>query len=267
MAVATRDSMAAAFHAKISDDMTRHLVEQYAKGAIAAVKEVDLQPGMVELGTADKVKLAKRVARLTAPMADYDTALSNKVCDLVQGMVDEGKSPGEIADALRAKVPDFLNNEPISIQRPGKSRFTATPKQYSEMLARTIPMDVRNEAYIEKMEQMGVADGWVPEGVIDGSTCAKCLKEIRDPRVRSFDEPRPPYHPHCRCRPVAHVDKNKKEALKARVAELKAQAEAERAAGGAVPGMAAGPSVQSQATSATPPPLKSPALNKDPDLK
>ncbi len=48
---------------------------------------------------------------------------------------------------------------------------------------------------------------------------------------------------NCRCRPVAHIDKTKKEALKKRVADLKAQAEAEKAAGPG-PGLAAAPSVQ-----------------------
>jgi hypothetical protein len=132
-------------------------------------------------------------------MADYNTALANRVHDLVTGMVDEGKSPGEIAKALRSNVPGFLNGEPISIQRPGKSKFTATPAQYAEMLARTMPNDIRNEGYIEKMKEMGVADGWIWDGVLDGSTCEKCKKEIRDKRVRSWDEPRPPQasHPSC----------------------------------------------------------------------
>lgn len=258
----TRDSMAAAFSVRISEGMARHLVEMYAKGAVAAVQEGDLQPGLVELGAADKKKLAERVARLTAPMADYNTALANRVHDLVTGMVDEGKSPGEIAKALRSNVPGFLNGEPISIQRPGKSKFTATPAQYAEMLARTMPNDIRNEGYIEKMKEMGVADGWIWDGVLDGSTCEKCKKEIRDKRVRSWDEPRPPQasHPSCRCRPVAHIDKTKKEALKKRVADLKAQAEAEKAAGPG-PGLAAAPSVQPTNQA------EIPNLKKDPDLR
>lgn len=237
--------MAASFNVQMSEKMTRHLVEMYAKGAVAAVQEGDLQPGMVELGAADKKKLAERVARLTAPMADYNIALSNKVYDLVIGMVDEDKSPGEIANALRIKIPEFLSNEPISIQRPGKSKFTATPSQYAEMLARTMPNDIRNEGYIQKAQEMGVADGWIWDGILDGSTCDKCRKEILDRRVRSWDEPRPPQatHPACRCRPVAHIDKTKKEELKKRVADLKAQAEAEKAAGPG-PALVNGPSVQ-----------------------
>lgn len=259
--------MAAAFSVRISEGMARHLVEMYAKGAVAAIQEGDLQPGLVELGAADKVKLAQRVARLTAPMADYNTALANRVHDLVKGMVDEGKSPGEIANALRKSVPDFLNGEPISIQRPGKSRFTATPKQYAEMLARTMPNDIRNEGYIQKMKEMGVADGWIWDGIIDGSTCEKCKKEIRDRRVRSWDEPRPPQASHpggCRCRPVAHIDKAKKEELKKRVAELKAQAEAEKTAGLGPElaigpdNLAGGPSVQAKGAEK----LAEPALEK-----
>ncbi|MFA7087296.1 MAG: phage minor head protein [Aliarcobacter sp.] len=253
--------MAASFNVQMSEKMTRHLIEMYAKGAVAAVQEGDLQPGIVELGAADKAKLAERVARLTAPMADYNIALSNKVYDLVIGMVDEDKSPGEIANALRIKIPEFLSNEPISIQRPGKSKFTATPRQYAEMIARIVPNDIRNEGYIQKAQEMGVADGWIWDGILDGSTCKRCREEIQDRRVRSWDEPRPPQasHPNCRCRPVAHIDAGKKEALKKRVAELKARAEAEAAAGPG-PGMVSSPRVQPLTQTGLPNLKKNPGL-------
>lgn len=218
------------FSVQVSEKMAAHLVEMYAKGNTTASLDGERSEGMVELGAVDNVQLITALANIIAHLTGSNKDLAENVMDLVKGMVDEDKSPGEIAQALRSKVPEFLDGEAISIQRPDEEPLTFTPKQYAKMLASTISNTVRNEGYIQKMQNMGVADGWLWDGIEDGSTCDQCKKQIRDRRVRSWDEPRPPLTSHigeCRCRPISHIDNGKKEALKKRVADLRAQAEEE----------------------------------------
>ena len=176
--------------------MVEVLAKSYGEGFVKAAEALDAKPQV----TKDDSKILREdVARLTKPIQDYNKALAGKIDQIVRDSFAAGKDDLEVGRILRARIPEILNNEPITIQRPGKRPVSFTADDYADMVANVVPYAVRNEGYIRGLKEAG-ADGWQSVAVGDERMCPMCGE--KHGQVYGWDDPKPPYHPGCRCRPV-----------------------------------------------------------------
>ncbi len=199
--------------------MVEVLAKSYGEGFVKAAEALDAKPQV----TKDDSKILREdVARLTKPIQDYNKALAGKIDQIVRDSFAAGKDDLEVGRILRARIPEILNNEPITIQRPGKRPVSFTADEYADIVANVVPYAVRNEGYIRGLKEAG-ADGWQSVAVGDERMCPMCGE--KHGQVYGWEDPKPPYHPKCRCRPVAYFrprtkeDKAESERIKAKALE------------------------------------------------
>ena len=190
----------------LSINLTKALANVYGYGFEKAVEEAAVFDSPVLHGP-DPLKLLETAQRLIDPIKDYNKALAEKIGERIEGMIEEGLAPGEIARDLRQSIPEMLRNEQITIQRPGKQAVSFTAKQYADAVAGNVTYQIRNDAYVDGLEAGGVADGWDWVATEDERMCDECGE--KDGKTFEFSEPRPPEASHfgCRCRPKAHIKK------------------------------------------------------------
>ena len=196
--------------------MVEVLAKSYGEGFVKAAEALDAKPQV----TKDDSKILREdVARLTKPIQDYNKALAGKIDQIVRDSFAAGKDDLEVGRILRARIPEILNNEPITIQRPGKRPVSFTADEYADMVSNVVPYAVRNEGYIRGLKDAG-ADGWQSVAVGDERMCPMC--GAKHGQVYGWDDPKPPFHVSCRCRPVAYFRPKTKEEL-AESARIKAK--------------------------------------------
>lgn len=204
--------------ARMELNLLEVLAKSYGEGFVKAVEGMEAKP---QIKKDDSRLLKEDVARMTRPIQDYNKALAGKVDEIVRDSFAAGKDDMEVAKILRSRIPEILNNEPITIQRPGKRPVTFTAEEYADMVANVVPYAVRNEGYIRGLKEAG-ADGWQSVAVGDERMCPMCGE--KHGQVYGWDDPKPPYHVSCRCRPVAYFRKKTKEEM-AESERIKAWAE------------------------------------------
>ena len=204
--------------ARVELNLLEVLAKSYGEGFVKAVEGMEAKP---QIKKDDSRLLKEDVARLTKPIQDYNKALAGKVDEIVRDSFAAGKDDMEVARILRARIPEILNNEPITIQRPGKRPVSFTADEYADIVANVVPYAVRNEGYIRGLKEAG-ADGWQSVAVGDERMCPMCGE--KHGQVYGWDDPKPPYHVSCRCRPVAYFRKKTKEEM-AESERIKAWAE------------------------------------------
>jgi len=204
--------------ARVELNLLEVLAKSYGEGFVKAVEGMEAKP---QIKKDDSRLLKEDVARMTRPIQDYNKALAGKVDEIVRDSFAAGKDDMEVARILRARIPEILNNEPITIQRPGKRPVSFTADDYADMVANVVPYAVRNEGYIRGLKEAG-ADGWQSVAVGDERMCPMCGE--KHGQVYGWDDPKPPYHVSCRCRPVAYFRKKTKEEM-AESERIKAWAE------------------------------------------
>lgn len=194
-------------NARMEVNLLEVLAKSYGEGFVAAAKSLEAKPQV----TKDDSRLLKEdVTRLAKPIQDYNQALAGKVEELVKKGFAEGKDYADVAKDLRTKIPEILNNEPITIQRPGKRPVAFTAEEYADLVANVVPYAVRNEAYVRGLKESG-ADGWQSVAVGDERMCPMCGE--KHGQVYGWEDPKPPYHVGCRCRPIAFFRKRTKEEM------------------------------------------------------
>ena len=205
--------------ARVELNLLEVLAKSYGEGFVKAVEGMEAKP---QVKKDDSRLLKEDVARMTRPIQDYNKALAGKVDEMVRDSFAAGKDDMEVARILRARIPEILNNEPITIQRPGKRPVSFTADEYADIVANVVPYAVRNEGYIRGLKEAG-ADGWQSVAVGDERMCPMCGE--KHGQVYGWEDPKPPYHPKCRCRPVAYFrprtkeDKAESERIKAKALE------------------------------------------------
>lgn len=204
--------------ARVELNLLEVLAKSYGEGFVKAVEGMEAKP---QIKKDDSRLLKEDVARMTRPIQDYNRALAGKVDEIVRDSFAAGKDDMEVARILRARIPEILNNEPITIQRPGKRPVSFTADEYADIVANVVPYAVRNEGYIRGLKEAG-ADGWQSVAVGDERMCPMCGE--KHGQVYGWEDPKPPYHPKCRCRPVAYFKPMTKEEI-AESERIKAWAE------------------------------------------
>ena len=188
-------------------NMVEVLAKSYGEGFVKAVEGMEAKP---QIKKDDSRLLKEDVARMTRPIQDYNKALAGKVDEIVRDSFAAGKDDMEVARILRARIPEILNNEPITIQRPGKRPVSFTADEYADIVANVVPYAVRNEGYIRGLKEAG-ADGWQWVAVGDERMCPMC--GAKHGQIYGWDDAKPPGHPGCRCRPIAYFRKRTKEEI------------------------------------------------------
>jgi len=71
-------------------------------------------------------------------------------------------------------------------------------KDYTDLLARTLPFSARNEGYLSRMKQFDYA-GWISICPDDERSCEYCVEKMLQSEKKPFnwDDEMPPYHPNC----------------------------------------------------------------------
>lgn len=192
---------------EVEDRTRRELLKAYGRGADMLAYETTGKTGPVSLGGTVPRQVHHHIDEIVAPIADWNESLAKKIGDMVrQKAVREDLSPGEVAQFIRAELPRLLGSEKVTIQRPGKRPFTTTPDQYTEMIARTLPATLRNEAYLDEAAKAGIYESWTWVAMGDERMCDICGQ--RHGKTYGFDAPRPPGHPNCRCRALLNLAKD-----------------------------------------------------------
>ena len=177
--------------ARVELNLLEVLAKSYGEGFVKAVEGMEAKPqGKKE----DSRLLKEDVARLTKPIQDYNKALAGKVDEIVRDSFAAGKDDMEVARILRARIPEILNNEPITIQRIGKRPVSFTADEYADIVANVVPYAVRNEGYIRGLKEAG-ADGWQWVAVGDERMCPMC--GAKHGQIYGWDDAKPPGHPGC----------------------------------------------------------------------
>jgi len=172
-------------------NMVEVLAKSYGEGFVKAAEALDAKPQV----TKDDSKILREdVARLTKPIQDYNKALAGKIDQIVRDSFAAGKDDLEVGRILRARIPEILNNEPITIQRPGKRPVSFTADEYADIVANVVPYAVRNEGYIRGLKEAG-ADGWQWVAVGDERMCPMC--GAKHGQIYGWDDAKPPAHPGC----------------------------------------------------------------------
>jgi len=193
--------------ARVELNLLEVLAKSYGEGFVKAVEGMEAKP---QIKKDDSRLLKEDVARMTRPIQDYNRALAGKVDEIVRDSFAAGKDDMEVARILRARIPEILNNEPITIQRPGKRPVSFTADEYADIVANVVPYAVRNEGYIRGLKEAG-ADGWQWVAVGDERMCPMC--GAKHGQIYGWDDAKPPGHPGCRCRPIAYFRKRTKEEI------------------------------------------------------
>lgn len=190
------ESLGYSFAARISERTKEQLIRSYGRGADLMAYEATGKTGPVSLGGSTPRHVTAVIDDMVKPIQDWHENLASQVGDMVrQKFVDEKMTPGQLAKYIRTELPKQIGDEKFTIQREGKRPYTTTPKAYSEMLARTLPNRLRNEAYLEHAETMGIYDGWISFATGDERMCHLCGK--RHGKLFPFGADTPPYHPWC----------------------------------------------------------------------
>ena len=193
--------------ARVELNLLEVLAKSYGEGFIKAVEGMEAKP---QIKKDDSRLLKEDVARMTRPIQDYNRALAGKVDEIARESFAAGKDDMEVARILRARIPEILNNEPLTIQRPGKRPVSFTAEEYADLVSNVVPYAVRNEGYIRGLKEAG-ADGWQWVAVGDERMCPQC--GAKHGQVYGWDDAKPPAHPGCRCRPVFWAKPRTKEEI------------------------------------------------------
>jgi len=191
------------FAVRVSDRTRENLVRAYGRGADLVAYEATGKTGPVSLGGSTPAHVDSVIKEVCKPIEDWNRQLASDVSDAVRQKMAEGASPGELARYIREDLAEKIGDRPVTIHRPGKRPWTSTPKDYADLVSRTLPNRLRTEAYLEHGEKMGIYDGWVSIATGDERMCPIC--GARHGRFFPFGADVPPYHPRCRCRAVLHL--------------------------------------------------------------
>lgn len=196
------ESMFKIFDLEITKTMAQELIKDFWKGDLAAQKENIQKLGseVINIGTPNPKVLEGSVLLKLEPISEWNSALSSHINSSLEAAIRDGASSSELADIIRKKTPEILTSEKITIQREGKRAVTISTKDYTELLARTIPFEVRNAGYIDRMKQFGdIYAGWKSICPDDERSCEECVEKMKESEKKPFSwgDMVPPYHPNC----------------------------------------------------------------------
>lgn len=202
------DALFKTFDQKITKEMGQELIKDFWKGDLAAQKENIQKLGseVINIGAPNSKVLEGSVLLKLEPISEWNKALSDHISNSLEEAVRDGASPMQLANIIREKTPEILTSENITIEKEGKRAITFTTEYYTELLARTIPFEVRNAAYIDRMKQFGdMYAGWRWICPDDERSCEECIAKMEESFIEPFKwgDEIPPIHPLCRCRPVS----------------------------------------------------------------
>lgn len=202
------DGLFKTFDYKITKEMGQELIKDFWKGDLAAQKENIQKLGnqVINVGSPNPKVLEGSVLLKLEPISEWNSALSAHISDSLEAAVRDGAYPSELASIIREKTPEILTSEMVTIQHEGKRAVTMSTETYTELLARTIPFEVRNAAYIDRMKQFSdMYAGWKSICPDDERSCEECVELMNQSEEVPFkwSDDHPPWHPECRCKPVS----------------------------------------------------------------
>jgi len=132
------------------------LAKCYGEGFVKAAESLEARPHVTR---DDSDLLRQDTEQLVRPIRDYNQALADKIYQIVDEGFASGKNDLQVAKDLRSEVRDILNNEPITIQRPGKRPVSFTAAGYADLIADVIPYSIRNGGYLRGSRSPGPMGG------------------------------------------------------------------------------------------------------------
>lgn len=196
------------FEQKISKEIGLQIIKDFWRGDLAAQKENVNRFGReeIEIGAPNIDYMQKVLASKMIPISEWNKALSSHILKELEGAIEKGLPPSQLSNLIKSRTPDILNTEKITIEREGKKPVVMSTSNYVDLLSRTVPFAVRNAGYISRMRQFSdLYEGWKSICPDDERSCEECVEKMKKSERKPFswDDRMPPYHPNCRCRPVA----------------------------------------------------------------
>jgi hypothetical protein len=196
------------FDRAITKEMGTEIIKDFWRGDVAAQKENLQKFGSeeIKIGAPDSDLVKGMMLLKLDPISEWNNGLFNHIADGLEKSILEGMSPSQLADVIRTRTPEILNTETVTIQHEGKRPVTMTTAHYTELLARTLPFTVRNAGYVSRMKQFpDMYEGWKSIYPDDERSCEECVERMKESEEHpySWEDELPPYHPFCRCRPLA----------------------------------------------------------------
>lgn len=194
------------FQVMINKNLAKALIKKYQEGDTAAKREIIKRLGKeaIDLLPPKKEEVARAVTEIIAPISDWNVVMASSLDIEVKEKIDEGFHPKEISNYLKFRMPQLLDNTIVTIQRPGKRQYSMPASKYIDLVSRTVPMYARNAGYISRMKKTDKFKGWRSICPADERSCPECVALMEQSKAKPFswDDPHPPYHPNCRCRPM-----------------------------------------------------------------
>lgn len=190
------------FNAAITPEIAKSIVRDFYSGDQAAQREAmgKLGKEAIEIGMPKRAVVERALSDRLQPISEWNQALTDALQEKLTQAVREGAQPSQLKHLIVETAPKFLNEEVVTIQRPGKKAFSMNTKDYTDLLARTLPFSARNEGYLSRMKQYGdMYEGWKSICPVDERSCEYCLAKMQESEDKPFNwgDEMPPYHPNC----------------------------------------------------------------------
>ena len=186
----------------ITSQIGEAIIKDFYSGDQAAQREAMKKFGKeaIEIGMPKRAVVEKALADRIQPISEWNTALADALQEKLTQAVREGAQPSQLKNMVIDMAPKFLAEESVTIQRPGKKAFSMNTRDYTDLLARTLPFSARNEGYLSRMKQYeDMYEGWISICPDDERSCEYCLQKMQESEAKPFNwgDEMPPYHPNC----------------------------------------------------------------------
>jgi hypothetical protein len=165
----------------------------------------------------DKALKKRGVSAEVIALAKGQTT-TKKVIDILEMEgIRGGKHPREVSKMLLPHIQRHFGPEGVVIDNVGKFKkvlkvdadgnfkyvkqvitrpYTATPKSYSNLLARTSMIQAHHKGRYQSLQKTGLVNHYISVSILDASTCSICAG-MHGQRVTPSEGPL--YHPNCAC--------------------------------------------------------------------
>lgn len=201
--------LAVDFQIKVTNSLISFLIEKFYEGDKIGYAEAKARLKNVELIKPNPEDIKEAISGIISPIAEWNFQLALEIEKMVKNKIEQGGEPKEVSVFIKNNLLNILHNTPVVIRKEGKREYIISADNYISLVSKTIPMHTRNAGYISRMKKIDAFSGWRSVCPADERSCAECMDNMEKSMETPFswEAPHPPYHPNCRCRPIAVVRK------------------------------------------------------------